>query len=151
MTFIDMKIRVGVEPERYLDALYERGYTWQGKQKPPFNIRQNTFLFARKNGYITYDSRENYFKEHAIEEAVLIGSHFIYKKSLVVNEVPRFIGTSTSPPVGLTPRIIVNNKRIQDIITAMCRYSAAGKAIPQQWIDELSELNSMAPDYATTN
>jgi len=45
------------------------------------------------------------------------------------------------PPLGLTPRRIHTEKRIRDILDALMRYNDADLSIPQEWIDELSDLN----------
>ena len=44
------------------------------------------------------------------------------------------------PPLGLMPKHIWDSKRINDILSAMERYSEADKAIPVEWITELRTL-----------
>ena len=44
------------------------------------------------------------------------------------------------PPVGLRPRWIVVESRINEIIEAMERYSVNNYAIPEKWLVELSDL-----------
>lgn len=50
------------------------------------------------------------------------------------------------PPLGLTPKNIweeqVQHQRRQDIHAAMQRYIEAGKEIPNNWLEELLELNN---------
>lgn len=45
------------------------------------------------------------------------------------------------PPLGLKPKGIHDYYRKSDILAAMTRYVEAGKCIPDEWIDELKELN----------
>jgi hypothetical protein len=44
------------------------------------------------------------------------------------------------PPLGLKPRWIVEEYRVQEICEAVMRYKKAGEPVPEAWIDELSEL-----------
>jgi hypothetical protein len=44
------------------------------------------------------------------------------------------------PPIGLKSRFIVDRQRISEILGAMGRYNSADKAIPEEWMDELSDL-----------
>ena len=44
------------------------------------------------------------------------------------------------PPIGLTPRWLLKEKRIQDILDAIHRYVAVNKKIPLEWIVEYNEL-----------
>ena len=46
------------------------------------------------------------------------------------------------PPIGLRPRFIVEEERIREISNAINRYAHESKKIPQEWLDELIELNS---------
>ena len=45
------------------------------------------------------------------------------------------------PPVGLQPRIIHEALRREEILAACVRYDACNTIIPEEWIEELSELN----------
>ena len=47
------------------------------------------------------------------------------------------------PPIGIEPRWIHNMIRSQEIVQAMSSYIASRMAIPQEWLDELSELNEI--------
>lgn len=47
------------------------------------------------------------------------------------------------PPLGLRPKFIAYSERLKEIHEAIGRYLDAGKAIPQEWIDEFSMLNSL--------
>lgn len=47
---------------------------------------------------------------------------------------------SKTPPIGLTPRWLHNEKRIDEIIGAIKRYSEADIVPPIDWINELDEL-----------
>lgn len=45
------------------------------------------------------------------------------------------------PPVGLKPRNIHDTARINEILSAMRRYTEAGKRFPDEWIKEIGDLN----------
>jgi len=49
---------------------------------------------------------------------------------------------SNEPPLGITPRYIHTEFRLQDILNAMLRYISDGKPIPAEWVDELEDLNT---------
>ncbi|NGM81226.1 hypothetical protein G5B47_02235 [Paenibacillus sp. 7124] len=44
------------------------------------------------------------------------------------------------PPLGLTPRFIVEERRIDEIKAAVTRYFDAGRKVPADWIAEYNEL-----------
>lgn len=44
------------------------------------------------------------------------------------------------PPLGLTPRFIVDEQRLREIDQAFLRYAIAEKEIPQEWRDERDEI-----------
>lgn len=44
------------------------------------------------------------------------------------------------PPLGLRPRIIADEQRLQEIKEAIMRFMAADRSIPQEWLDEYNEL-----------
>lgn len=50
---------------------------------------------------------------------------------------------SQKPPVGLKSKSIYWKEREVEILNAMQRYSAANKAIPMEWIEELRELQQL--------
>jgi hypothetical protein len=50
--------------------------------------------------------------------------------------------TKPKPPQGLTPRLLCDEQRLQDIDSAIIRYKKAEKAIPREWLDERRELRS---------
>lgn len=45
------------------------------------------------------------------------------------------------PPLGLRPRWIVASWRAGEILDAITRYNDVQKEVPQEWRDELEELN----------
>jgi hypothetical protein len=45
------------------------------------------------------------------------------------------------PPIGLRPRNIAIQQRVQEILEAMLRYNSAHKKLPAEWVIELDELN----------
>ncbi len=44
------------------------------------------------------------------------------------------------PPLGLTPKRIVQEKRLNDVCLAISRYWTAGLKIPIEWVEEYNEL-----------
>ena len=74
-------------------------------------------------GWITYIQKDDryYFENHAAKEVFL---------------------PTIQAPIGLRPKAIVDALRIKEILEAMVRYSDDGKQIPQEWLDELSIINS---------
>lgn len=50
--------------------------------------------------------------------------------------------TKPKPPVGLRPKHVLNELRAIEILEAMTRYVNAGKCIPNEWINELDNLNA---------
>lgn len=44
------------------------------------------------------------------------------------------------PPIGIMPRYIYESNRINDILSAIERYTEKGIPIPMEWIEELKEL-----------
>jgi hypothetical protein len=49
---------------------------------------------------------------------------------------------SEKPPIGLIPRFIFEEERLEEIEDAMDRYRAAGKKIPEEWIRERTEIRN---------
>lgn len=48
--------------------------------------------------------------------------------------------TLIKPPLGLRPRFIVAEHRLDEINAAIARYVAASVPVPQDWVDEYNEL-----------
>lgn len=46
----------------------------------------------------------------------------------------------TKPPLGLKPRKIHDQDRMNEIISAVERYSKASMPIPKEWTDELRDI-----------
>lgn len=44
------------------------------------------------------------------------------------------------PPIGLEPRYVHDAKRIDEILSAIERYTDANMSIPEAWINELRDL-----------
>lgn len=44
------------------------------------------------------------------------------------------------PPLGLSPKHILQYGRVREIAEAMLRYIAVGKTIPIEWYNELEEI-----------
>lgn len=49
------------------------------------------------------------------------------------------------PPLGLMPKYLHDEKRLEDIRNAMGRFTDAGKVVPQEWIEEEKELIRKMP------
>ncbi len=49
------------------------------------------------------------------------------------------------PPLGLRPRWISDEQRLNEIVCAMIRYSKDNNAIPHSWIDELEDIVKKIP------
>lgn len=65
------------------------------------------------------------------------------KESTAVWRRNRFVlADPPKPPLGLRPRHIAEAPRIQEIMEAATRYTEAGKQVPQDWLDELTELKA---------
>lgn len=50
------------------------------------------------------------------------------------------------PPIGLTPKVIHDGMRIDEIINAVERYLCAGLHVPPEWVAEYNELVSKRED-----
>ena len=50
------------------------------------------------------------------------------------------IKNTNKPPLGLTPKWIIQTERYYEICGAISRYYNAGKKIPIEWIEEYNEL-----------
>lgn len=44
------------------------------------------------------------------------------------------------PPIGITPRWLLDEKRAKEIQEAIYRYKAADYPIPIEWVEELKDL-----------
>ena len=49
---------------------------------------------------------------------------------------------STKPPLGLCPRDIREEQRVEEICEAIIRYKKAKKLVPWDWLKELADLVS---------
>jgi hypothetical protein len=50
------------------------------------------------------------------------------------------IKMSERPPLGIMPRYIWNEKRLEDLRDAIYRYISAVRPVPAEWIEEYNEL-----------
>lgn len=48
--------------------------------------------------------------------------------------------TTPAPPLGIEPRFMWIEKRIEGLIAAMGRYSDAGLPTPKRWLEEMDQL-----------
>lgn len=53
-----------------------------------------------------------------------------------------FLAACNKPPLGLRPRYIVTSQRVHEILEAMTRYAEHCKPIPEEWLEELRDLNA---------
>lgn len=66
---------------------------------------------------------------------------FHYKED--VEKFMQYIASDTppvKPPLGLTPRWLMDEKRQTEILAAIDRFGEAGKPIPAEWIEEYNEI-----------
>lgn len=49
-------------------------------------------------------------------------------------------GPAIKPPIGLRPRWIAEELRMQEIAGAILRYTDAGMSVPAPWTEELAQL-----------
>jgi hypothetical protein len=55
-------------------------------------------------------------------------------------EKPAIMPKPQCPPLGLKPRWLADEQRLQEVADAINRYRKAGVAIPLEWLDEYDEL-----------
>lgn len=123
-----VKIRCGSKVKETHDYLVSMGY------KPFFaydSITKNHTVyswFGWGDGSICWDNKPEYFDEDSPEfEEIFLPT----VKAQPVQQV-----------IGLRPKAIVDALRIKEILDAMVRYADNGDKIPQEWLDELSIINS---------
>ena len=121
----DVKIWFGdpAKAKENLDYLETLGY--DSKKNSIYADIPNKYMggfVGDSCGYISYVStkEKEYFDEHHAEEIFL----------------------PVKPPIGIRPKAIVDALRIKEILEAMTRYAEDGRKIPQEWVDELSIINS---------
>lgn len=95
----------------------------------------NTYINISKCGRCNYYSHINIDKKY-IECDYYRNKHmkFLYK-DISPLDIPL-----PKPPLGLTPRFIIEEKRIFEIVEAISRYINVEKEIPIEWIEEYNEL-----------
>jgi hypothetical protein len=141
----NMKIRATDEQhsKAIQEKLYELGYVWGGSPNDR-SVTYYGYLYTYDNGIIMHsDFNSGYFDNHKNPEYVLTsyGEFVDAFKYYTQPETPPMKEPSTEkPPLGLVPRYVRDTQRLQEILEAMHRYSAAGKVIPKLWSDELAEL-----------
>ena len=76
---------------------------------------------------------------YTFQEVYHKGCAEIYLEERMKKLKESLLPTSTSkrPPLGLMPKKIHDEKRIESILEAMIRYTKEGKSIPPEWISEL--------------
>ena len=47
---------------------------------------------------------------------------------------------SSKPPIGITPRWLLDEEREIEIRRAITRYTIAGYPVPDEWYEELNEI-----------
>lgn len=49
-------------------------------------------------------------------------------------------GSSVKPPIGLMPRQIWEEKRLDEVASAIARYRNVNRSVPREWVEEYNEL-----------
>ncbi|GED35004.1 hypothetical protein P9G84_31905 [Brevibacillus centrosporus] len=49
-------------------------------------------------------------------------------------------GSDIKPPLGLMPRKIWEEKRLDEVVSAIARYLNVNRTIPREWVEEYNEL-----------
>jgi hypothetical protein len=94
-----------------------------------FNTKEEAFEYGKTNS--------------AVQFVVISGKNcFTWEKSYRGEwafsfNIPE---SEVKPPLGLTPKYIVEAKRLQEIREAIIRYCEARKEIPMEWVEEYNEL-----------
>ena len=57
-----------------------------------------------------------------------------------VDKVIAAMAKLKEPPIGIIPKYIHNEKRLDDLRAAIARYFEAGLKIPVEWIEEYNDL-----------
>lgn len=128
----NMKFRVRNEQhsEEIQDALFAKGYKWCYSNR--YCNTEARFLFTYNNGNLTHDLCEQHFDDHQNREHVVFGG--------VIYSVDEMAGVGTSS-IGLRPKHIAEGQRKWEILCAITRYVEDAKKVPQEWLEEFSELN----------
>lgn len=53
-----------------------------------------------------------------------------------------YFQNTIKPPLGITPREVIDKERFAEIITGIRIYVEAGKNIPVAWVEELCEITN---------
>ena len=87
--------------------------------------------------------KEVYTQKPMLEDLENIQMHINNLKSwagmtndAIENSLNKRVNDNIKPPIGLTPRYIFEERRMQEIIDAIERYRKAKKPIPSKWIYE---------------
>ena len=137
-----MKFRVkdAEHSKKIQEALFAEGYNWWSGSKVQPQYLDADFLYANENGSMAFGTLMLGF----------VGSHnpeyeLFYDSIQPVEALPQPANYPKMPavkqPNGLRPKCIVDALRVKEILEAMSRYAADGHKIPQEWLDELGELN----------
>lgn len=128
-----------------------------------FNISRNEQFISIKKNPKTYEDKEEKEMPKKTEEVVVRDGVTFTKEQdpedtkkpmIIPDELSRWPGNKEpeekkeeslieqvkKPPLGLMPRYVWDLKRQEAILQAMHRYSVAEKAIPVDWIYELTDL-----------
>lgn len=52
------------------------------------------------------------------------------------------LSRTKKPPIGIEPREIHDNRRLDELVSAIYRYTRVGIKVPIEWIEEYNELVS---------
>jgi hypothetical protein len=111
------------------NKLFEMGYVWAGSDKCRVQSAGSKFLWAEGDGRIRKEDGDKlWFIEEKTTQYYLVSGKFVEKPE--------------APTLGLRSKHISDCLRIKKILDAMGRYCEAGIKFPQEWVDELSIINS---------
>lgn len=109
-------------------ALFTEGYAWATGGKI-VQYEDMPFLFSNSEDMsVTFAREEDYFVANEAEEYV-----FIFGKLRPVTE-------GVIPALGLRPRVIAIEHRIQELTEAMGRFMEKRMPLPLEWLEEYTDL-----------
>lgn len=86
--------------------------------------------------------REIHQKEDELDKLQMLHIKETGHRHIISGPPPFTKKTIDSPPLGIMPKTIHDQKRAIGILEAMQRYVSMDKAIPTEWFDELMYLYS---------
>lgn len=123
--------------------LFSLGYRWAGRKMEvlhPFYTAFCPYIFTSADGELTWAQNRETYDRYKGKAVGFLESNFgraIISTSLVTDST---LNVKVKPPIGLKPRKIHIQLRINEIVEAMKRYNEAMMAFPIEWTQELFEL-----------